>query len=372
MPSPDCQELQSSFSILQALQQEFALAYQSSLSSQDLTKVKELKAELEVKLAALQEQLNPLEKFLSLKEQYQAQKDLWQSLGILESLSTSQEGIRGINNQEYPFPSYQEITKKIRENKDFLQKKAEQGFTRLILVPFGLALSRLTQAYQVSLLKHFQANQLFFTRKDPSDPEEELIPITKNQFNETNPLWVWEKYQEADQKGDLVYFPQEYSTNHQGKSKGDILTQTNQGWQILLLEDLPNLPKAGSAQEKGGRKQLDNQGTSIKKYIQPSQTIPSPREYLQAIQEDPQYYGESGLTPEDWLAYALTYLEEKNQIIDDWQGNSKVSYNLGGYFPASDNVPNAYWYRDNRQASLGGDSPGNRNVTCSVRSAVRV
>ena len=39
---------------------------------------------------------------------------------------------------------------------------------------------------------------------------------------------------------------------------------------------------------------------------------------------------------------------------------------------ASGNVPNAYWNRDNRQANLDRNNPGNRNDNCGVRSTVRV
>ncbi|MBI2054225.1 MAG: hypothetical protein HYT36_02740 [Candidatus Staskawiczbacteria bacterium] len=40
--------------------------------------------------------------------------------------------------------------------------------------------------------------------------------------------------------------------------------------------------------------------------------------------------------------------------------------------PSSDNVPNAYWNRDNRQANLNRNDVDNRNDNCGVRSAMRV
>jgi len=39
---------------------------------------------------------------------------------------------------------------------------------------------------------------------------------------------------------------------------------------------------------------------------------------------------------------------------------------------ASDNVPNAYWNRDNRQANLNRNNPRNRNSDNGVRAGVKV
>ena len=102
------------------------------------------------------------------------------------------------------------------------------------------------------------------------------------------------------------------------------------------------------------------------------ESIPSPAEYLKAIEKDPAYQGESGMTPEEQLTYSIMHLEETNQIIDDYRGNGSVSYQTGAYFPASGYVPYAYWSRDNRQAYLDGDNPDDRNDVCGVRPAVRI
>ena len=69
---------------------------------------------------------------------------------------------------------------------------------------------------------------------------------------------------------------------------------------------------------------------------------------------------------------AITTLEEKNQVIDDWRGKGSIAYNTGAYFPASGDVPYAYWNRGDRQADLGGSDPTNRNDDIGARSAVRV
>ena len=70
--------------------------------------------------------------------------------------------------------------------------------------------------------------------------------------------------------------------------------------------------------------------------------------------------------------YTLTHLEETNQVINDYQGKGSLSYQVGGYFPASGDVPNAYWFRVNRQAVLRGSNPASRDSYSGVRAGVRV
>ena len=70
--------------------------------------------------------------------------------------------------------------------------------------------------------------------------------------------------------------------------------------------------------------------------------------------------------------YTLTHLEETNQVINDYQGKGSLSYQVGGYFPASGNVPNSYWDRDDRRARLSGNNPADRDSSCGVRAGVRV
>ena len=287
--------------------------------------------------------------------------------GLIEAMESGGWAIKGIDGKEYPLPTQEEIAEKMEENKELVERKREQGFTRLLLVPFGLKLSDLTETYKKSILEHQAEGKLFGAKKDPSDQGEELVPLD---LDENQPVWVWDKYQEADTNGSLVYQPKELSENHQGKTKQEILGEQG-GWRIVLLEDMPNIPRE-NPETKGGRTQIDVKGSSIKKYIKRGEDIPSPAEYLKVLQQDSTYKGEEGMTPEDQLMYAITHLEETDQVIDDYRGNGRASYQVGAYFPASGNVPNAYWDRGYRQAYLGRSNPDIRYDNCGVRSAVRI
>ena len=129
-------------------------------------------------------------------------------------------------------------------------------------------------------------------KKDPSDQGEKLVSLD---LDENQPVWVWDKYQEADVNGNLIYQPKELSENHQGKTKQEILGEQG-GWRIVLMEDMPNIPRE-NPETKGGRTQIDVKGSSIKKYMEKGKNIPSPSEYLKALQQDSTYKGRTRHDP---------------------------------------------------------------------------
>ena len=303
----------------------------------------------------------------SFQEQYDAQIDVMKRIGMMTQLESGEWGIEGIDGKEYPAPTPQEIAEKIEANKELIEKKREQGFTRLLLVPFAHSLDNLATVYEQSILKHSKEGKLFASKKNPGDQNEQLVPL---ELDENQPLWKWDGYNDADINGSLVYGPKEFSENHGGKTKQEVIAEQG-GWQVLFIEDMPNIPR-GNPETKGGRTQIDTGGSSIKKYIKRGEDIPSPSEYLKAIQKESVYQDESGMTPEAQLAYSILHLEETNQVIDDYRGNGRASYQVGAYFPASGVVPVACWYRDARRACLGRYYPDFRDDFCGVRSAVRI
>ena len=78
------------------------------------------------------------------------------------------------------------------------------------------------------------------------------------------------------------------------------------------------------------------------------------------------------MTPEDQITYAMLYLEQTNQVVDDWQGKGLLSYQLGAYRLAFGDIPCAGWSRDFSQAYLGWSNPGFPDLACGVRSRVRL
>ncbi len=305
-----CEKIKKELEDLKTLQKEFDLEHQEATKTGNLVKAKELKVELEQKRDALSEKLWPFENLpqKELKKQYENQKEMLEQVGMLEKLSTGEMGIKAIDNKEYAFPSYQEIVKRVKENKEILESKTEQGFNQLLIVPFGMKLSDLIEKYEQVLVKHYQEGKLLATKEKPSDPDKHL------NFDEDEPITIREGYQNADIEERLRYFPKKFSKNHQGKTKQEILRKQS-GFNVMLIEDLPIILRKGEGKEIKGRKQLE--------------VGKDAGEYLEILNTNPIYQNETGMTPEEQITYAIKYLEQTNQVIDEVPGKDSTSCQLG-------------------------------------------
>lgn len=292
---------------------------------------------------------------LKIKEQWGSQIKILSKLGMLQTFPESKKlGIVGIDGKEYPVPKPEDIAKMLEANKEMILQKMEQGFTKLVMEPFAHSFDGLSEKYGKTILEHHKNGTLLATKENPTDADEQL-PLDTNE-----PLWRWEDgYNHCDVEDKIVYFPKEFSSNHGGKTKKEILAENPaNGWNIWLLEDMPNIPREGKGKTVGNRAQLEANKT--------------PSEYLKNFQTKPEYKNESGLTPEADIMYAITQLEETNQVINDYDGKGSVSYQVGAYFPPSGGVPRSYWSRDCRQAYLYRSIPTYRDADCGVRGGVRV
>jgi hypothetical protein len=353
--SLSCNEAQSTLEEIKSLKDEFELAFEDAVRTGELERVRALRSGIESRMRSLREGLiSPIERKLDLRNQYESERRVLESAGILESLPSGERGIHAIDGKAYPVPSYQEVRNLIREKRDVLEKKAEQGFTKVLIVPFGMKLDDLVEKYKALILKHKAEGNLFATKGTDADPDEPL------NLDTTTPVWVWDEYQGADVNGKLVYDPKEFSANHGGKTKMEILEGTSgkssPAWRIIVLEADPNIPRSGKGTTMHGRRRLE--------------ANKMPNEYLAMIGKN-QYENESGTIPEEWLMQAIATLEEKNQVIDDWQGNGSIACNTGAYFPTG-LVPSACWIRDFRRASLRRNDPTDQYTVIGARSAVRV
>ena len=297
------------------------------------------------------EKKNDLEA-LKIKEQWESQIKILSKLGILEIFPGSKElGIRGIDGKEYPVPKPEDIMARLEANKEIIGAKMEQGFTKLLLEPFGMPLDMLTKKYEKTILKHFEEKKLLATKENPTDPD---VPLD---LDVNQPLYKWDGYNNADGDDKLVYFPKEFGSNHGGKTKTEILSDPENGWRVWLLENMPNIPREGKGKEIGKRKQMETNKT--------------PKDYLKLLGTG-EYKNESGLTPEADIMYALTQLEETNQVTNDYQGKGSLSYQVGAYFVSGGGVPCSFWNRGDRRAGLDGDGPAYRDVDVGCRCGVRV
>jgi len=319
---------------------------------------------------ALPEHLREIERLYHLTEQYTSQVSLLERTGILKD-----GAITGIDGNKYPIPTLEQIASHLFEREKDLSIKRDQGFTKLLLVPFGMSLDALRETLKQFLLSYKTDHPAF-------------------DLDTNKPLYTWkEGYKGADTSNPpkIVYNPKSFDPgHHEGQTKVEILEEQAEnpdssfpGWRIHLLQP-SNLQDNNSTLPKGfALIPREGQGQTHGEEI-PHPSIEagkSPIDYLSLLKEaqdnpDSPYFRESGLTPEDWIFAFITHLEETGKPLDDYQNNKEsIAYLTGAFFPSINSsafVPYAYWNRDFRQASLGRDGPRCRVGSFGVRSSVMI
>lgn len=295
-----------------------------------------------------------------LYRQYDEQVEILKALKIVEHLADADEiGIVGIDGKEYPLPTKEMIAAEIRGNEEKYRTKIEQGFTQFLLVPFAMPLDKFTTILSDQIFEHGTRDNLY-------DVQGNIIILD----NDKDPLYDTELAKEGDEDSSLTYYPQGFDKpEEKGKTKQEILDQNRgnpfNGWNILLIEDLSNLPGKRNGREVGGRQQIESDKR--------------PHEYLELLRTDPRYQYEQGMTPEDWMAYALQRLEQNNQIIDLYDNNEYDSPCLligTLQFSPNDGVRflEAYWNleEEERKANIVTISGNNAYERVNIRSTVRI
>ena len=322
------------------------------------------------------EALEHAERLYHLREQYTSQVSLLEQVGILK-----EGAITGIDGKIYPIPTLEQIAMRLFERRETLRTKHDQGFTKLLLVPFGMSLDTLRETFKQFLLKYKKDNPTF-------------------NLDTHEPLWAWSDYQGADigDSPNLVYYPQSFTKEgHGGKTKAQILKEQAQGrwtpafagvaggkglgtpgWTVHLLQ-----PSNPSDPHSPGFAHIprEGRGTSQGDLVpRPSlEASKTPNEYLSILQsdqgdKDSPYRGETGMTPEDWITAFMIHLSETGKPLDDYYANDteSISYLTGAFFQSSVLVPYAYWGRGDRQAGLNGYDPRDRDERVGARFSVVV
>ncbi|KKU34089.1 MAG: hypothetical protein UX57_C0007G0080 [Candidatus Uhrbacteria bacterium GW2011_GWE2_46_68] len=303
----------------------------------------------------LPEHLEEIESLYNLRRQYTDQ------VAILEQTRILKNGvIDGIGGWQFPLPTLEQIAQKIYEQQEMLGAKYAQGFTKLLLVPFGMSLDVLILTFKQFLLSYKKKHPNFL-------------------LNTTDPLSVFEEYRGADRSDDtkLVYYPasvdESYYPDH---TKTAILKkqlndpQALPGWTVHLLQPsdpsdphspgIAPIPKTEEAYEFG------------KNVLRPDlKTNQNARDYLAILEKakddpDSPYYRESGFAPEDWMFAFMTHLIETGKPLDE---NAAIQL-IGAYFLRSNAVPGAFWSPQEQKIKLVALSPQKKNLLYGARTSI--
>jgi len=255
----------------------------------------------------LPEHLEKVEHLYHLREQYDAQFNLLKEAGIFNE----RNAIVGIDGKEYSIPTLEQIAERLFERERELSTKRDQGFIKLLLVPFGMSLDAFAETFKQFLRDYKQSHPDFHLRT--KTPLETSVGV----------------YEGAD-VGDppkIFYNPKFFDEDHQGQTKFQILEEqvtdpfSFQGWRVLLLQPsdpadshfqgIASIPRQGQGKTQGKKIPRSD--------LEAGQT---PDDYLSILQEahdrqDSPYFQESGITIEDWMIAFMTHLKETGQLLDE-------------------------------------------------------
>ena len=369
--------------------EEFAQKIKSRMiSSKQAEHLEKLLEELQrtYRSDALPEHLEPLpasqlEKSLNLREQYESQVSLLERIGLIQELpQTHTLGLIGLDDKEYPLPSYRQIQERLRPRENDLATKATQGFTRLLIVPFGRRLLDLAKVYGDLLKDHQQRGLLLGENGEPVDIENPAEPVRLTSLlaqkteldNKGQTILVPDRTSGADETGAIVYYPRTFTkSNHGGNTKRELL-RYGQGFSLLLLEQDLTIPRKKTTRVIGNRRK-------------PPAGFP-PSAYLHGLNKNKEPYNlEVGLTPEDWLTLSIYQLETTNQVLDDFRGivqrgstASWICFLIGSFLNISGTVPYASFGRSPYVGSSEGRAylrefrPDGASDDIGFRSAVKL
>jgi len=309
-----------------------------------------------MKVALKPEQIFPVE------NEYTRCVKALKSAGILTLLPESGcFGVIGTEGKEYPIPTKEQIVELFEHNSELVSRKLLQGFDCLEITPMAIPLEIIIERMKEAILKQAAEGKIYHARLSSSDS---LTPVY---VNKEKHVWIWETLKYAMDTDELVYFPQEYSDNHKGQTKSEVLNNkficAFPGWSVGLVERLSVMPQQSSGKTLGGRGQLEIGF--------------SPRDYLLTLRTKP-YQGETGKTLEDFITKFITHLEISNEISYDRYDDNAL-WLLGQYVRyvnhlKSDLVPTGWWHRPFGRVRIDAHRPGNRLCTKSwgVSTIVRL
>ncbi len=294
---------------------------------------------------SLAETLEYAERLYNLHEQYEDQIELLNKEGFLEQMK----------KLSCPVPTLEEIAKRLYERRETLETKQDQGFTRLLLVPFATELIFFASAVQEFLVE--------YEKKHPD------FALTKMR------RWIFGSYDsllddvDVRRKYGIVYHPKSagfYIPGHGGRTKKEIIEVEDKdqgklapGWRVLLLQaphdDTPGF--CGISKEKIGRvrgikkSRPDREG----KY-EPWDDI----DLLEASKQDKTspYFGESGMTIEDWIMAFMIHLEATGKPLDEYEYQKSLAMNVAGCMSLmAKGVPNIFWDHTDKRIVTRVDNP---------------
>ncbi|MFH1661531.1 MAG: hypothetical protein ABIA02_00305, partial [Candidatus Falkowbacteria bacterium] len=324
-----CQSLQSKYKEIKTLNNEFVLAFEKAKETrtqEDRDTARKLMNELKSKREELKNMLWPFEKEImsmqEFKKQYQKTIEAYRHFGFLQKLSDGQEGIKDEQGNEHPVLSIDEIKSILKENKETVIKQMESMENPIIhLTPFALSPEYMKDKYSDQIEEHFVEERIEGDKRIPNKDKTKLFGV------DGEPLEL-----RADKQNvyfdnvlkDLTYFPEwkKQADNSIKPENGITKEQAIKEigiWRIIITENIPLAPEKDQ-----GEKEIIGKDGKTKKIKQVEGGMDASQQYEFIKKQDRQ-----GLTPEDWISFAMLYLRKNNTVLDDDQKTNYYCRLLG-------------------------------------------
>lgn len=236
-----------------------------------------------------------LDKEINITEQYNREKQMLEASGLIKPITSSELGIISYDETEAPLPHLEQVAEAIPIEKILeIQKKKAQGFTRLLVTPFGMALRDLINSYQRIVSQFAKDDKIFNSKGD-------LLRLN-TYSNGLAKMTIGGPYMSGESQKFFSYYPSisrvAFNPSLMPLSKPK---NAYSPFNIILAEDLDETILPNKGKTISGRKQLEGGRT--------------PYTYFANL-IDRQYRGEIGFTLEDWLTLAISKLHSENVLIN--------------------------------------------------------
>lgn len=339
------------------LKEAFNRAYDAALISRDISDIKAAhhqKRLLEEKVRELKEMVWPVE----LRKQYDGQLKVLNCLNILKTKKEKDANgndqeivyMHGIDGWEHPLPSFQEIFKHITEKQAFFSKKMEQGFTKLLLVPFGMSSGLI-----VDQLRAYIATYRLSIDKEVVNGRSIPVWDTCKSDDDVTGERLYQPYRQTSGEAIFGGYTKKHILDVQRKRK-----DWHDGWRVLFVQADPEGNGIAS-----GESALTYFSDMVAENAKPN----SPR------------YGEEGLTVEDWVIAFVTQLERTGVPLDDVVVGdtmaTAMTHLTGSFAPVANNNNDigffaAGWDESECHAMIGGIDIALKEPSIGIRTAVSV
>ncbi len=359
MSDLNCKKLYEELAWLKELKVEFDRAYEEGLAKKNFSGCAPLYRQMKDLMRGDGSFIKRIREFrelielLDLEAQYESQVEVAWNSGLFKDEVGNNSLLPVIerDGKEYKMPDWREVKRQLFRNIEMVREKAEQGFTKMLIVPFASSLKDFESGLRWTIRSFEDSGRGVFStdgdRISFKQDEDDLYPLIINYTDDQ-----------------LVYYPKKYDPkNHGGMTKTEVIDSKG-AWQICFVEDMSQIPDF-ACEEVGGRLRLDKRGTGLKMNQGKWRKEPSIEDWHRAMFNKNEfidadsYRHEEGMVIEQYAWMQLTnLLEGQKPVLSDCDDSEYSGvYLLNSYDISRRFVATVDWRWEEGLVMYNGDSP---------------